>query len=64
LVIGKELTDNAIDECEEAGVAPVVDIQVSRNKIVITDNGRGIPSKTIEGVLNYGIRVSSREAYV
>jgi hypothetical protein len=64
LVILKELTDNAIDEAEEAGVAPEIHIEVSGNKIVIADNGRGIPAKTIEGVLDYSIRVSSREAYV
>src|SRR5258708_7905775 len=51
LVVLKELTDNAIDEAEEAGIAPEVHIEVSGNKIVITDNGRGIPVKTIEGVL-------------
>jgi DNA topoisomerase VI subunit B len=31
---------------------------------VIADNGRGIPATTIERVLDYSIRVSSREAYV
>jgi hypothetical protein len=63
LVVLKELVDNAIDEAEEAGIAPEVHIEVNGNKIVITDNGRGIPAKTIEGVLDYSIRVSSREAY-
>jgi DNA topoisomerase VI subunit B len=64
LVIVKELTDNALDACEEVGIAPEIGIEVDRNKIVITDNGRGIPAETIESVLNYNIRVSSREAYV
>jgi DNA topoisomerase VI subunit B len=64
LVVGKELTDNALDEAEEAGVAPVINIEVCGNKIVVTDNGRGIPASTVESVLNYSIRVSSREAYV
>jgi DNA topoisomerase VI subunit B len=32
--------------------------------IVIKDNGPGIPAETIEGILDYSIRVSSREAYV
>jgi hypothetical protein len=63
LVVLKELVDNAIDEAEEAGLAPVVNIVVVGNKIVIADNGRGIPAKTIEGILDYSIRVSSREAY-
>ena len=64
LVVLKEATDNALDECEEAGTAPVIDIEVVGNKIIIADNGRGIPVKTIERVLDYSIRVSSREAYV
>jgi DNA topoisomerase VI subunit B len=63
LVILKEATDNALDEAEEAGVAPIVRIEVKGKRIVIADNGRGIPVKTIEGVLDYTIRVSSREAY-
>jgi len=64
LVVLKELTDNALDECEEAGVAPEIRIEVNGDRIVIADNGRGIPAKTIERVLDYSIRVSSREAYV
>jgi DNA topoisomerase VI subunit B len=64
LVILKELTDNALDACEEAGIAPVISIDLNRGSIVIADNGPGIPAKTIDGVLDYSIRVSSREAYV
>jgi Histidine kinase-, DNA gyrase B-, and HSP90-like ATPase len=64
LVVLKELVDNALDECEEAGIAPVIEIVVDGNRISIFDNGRGIPAKTIKSVLDYSIRVSSREAYV
>jgi DNA topoisomerase VI subunit B len=64
LVVLKELTDNALDECEEAGIAPVISVEVVGDKIIIADNGRGIPAKTIESVMDYAIRVSSREAYV
>jgi DNA topoisomerase VI subunit B len=64
LVIVKELTDNAIDACEEAEIPPVISVAVKRGSIVIEDNGPGIPAKTIESVLDYSIRVSSREAYV
>jgi DNA topoisomerase VI subunit B len=65
LVILKELTDNAIDECEEAGIAPEIDITVSTEtgEITIADNGRGIPDQTVRDVLDYSSRVSSREAY-
>jgi DNA topoisomerase VI subunit B len=63
LVILKELTDNALDAAEEAGTAPVIRIEVSDKQIVITDNGPGIPAETIAGILDFAVRVSSREAY-
>jgi DNA topoisomerase VI subunit B len=50
LVILKELVDNALDACEEAGTAPVIEIIVSDAGIVISDrprnnagDGRGHP---------------------
>jgi hypothetical protein len=64
LVVLKELIDNALDASEEAGIAPVISVTVEPGSIVIEDNGPGIPAKTIEGILDYSIRVSSREAYV
>jgi len=64
LVTVKELTDNAIDAAEEAEIAPVIDITVNGDSITIADNGPGIPASVIDGVLDYGVRISSREAYV
>jgi DNA topoisomerase VI subunit B len=64
LVILKELLDNALDACEEREIAPVIQVKVGDNQITVADNGPGIPTKTIEGVLDYSVRVSSREAYV
>jgi hypothetical protein len=64
LVVLKELVDNALDAGEEAGIAPVISVTVEPGSIVIEDNGPGIPAKTIESILDYSIRVSSREAYV
>jgi hypothetical protein len=63
LVVLKELTDNAIDACEEAGIAPIITIAVNGRSISITDNGPGIPAETVDGILDYNVRVSSREAY-
>jgi hypothetical protein len=69
-VIIKELVDNGIDACEEAGVAPVINVAITAGKkgkptrIVVEDDGPGIPSETIAGVINYNVRVSSREAYI
>jgi hypothetical protein len=64
LVILKELVDNALDACEEAEIPPVVSIAVDGDTIVVEDNGPGIPARTIDGVLDYSVRVSSGEAYV
>jgi len=64
LVVLKELMDNALDACEEAEVAPTVLIAVADGSITIQDNGGGIETSTIKSILDYTIRVSSREAYV
>jgi hypothetical protein len=64
LVIIKELLDNALDACEEAEIAPVITVTVKPGSISIRDNGGGIAAETIAAILDYSIRVSSREAYV
>src|SRR5215475_123577 len=64
MVVGKECIDNALDACEEAEVAPKITIIVEPDTIVIRDNAGGIHPSTIESILDYTIRVSSREAYV
>ena len=70
-VILKELVDNGIDACEDADIAPKIKVTItiprSRKKpmrIVVEDNGPGIPPETINGIINYNVRVSSREAYI
>jgi DNA topoisomerase VI subunit B len=68
VVILKETVDNAIDACEEAKLAPVLAIDISTAPgaagITISDNGPGIAVETIADILDYTVRVSSREAYV
>ena len=64
LVILKELIDNALDACEEAGVPPVLVVCVTEKGILVGDNGPGIPVDTLDGVLDFTVRASSREAYV
>ena len=63
LVIVKELVDNALDACEEAGAAPSIVVTVNEEGIEVADNGPGLPVQTVKGVLDYNVRVSSREAY-
>ena len=66
LVVLKELADNGLDECEEAGRSPVVlviAIDSRKGTISVKDNGRGIPANTVAAVLDFDSRTSSREAY-
>jgi hypothetical protein len=66
VVVVKEISDNALDACEEAGIAPEIIIAISTKKgtISITDNGPGIPPDTVAHLLDYHTKTSSREAYV
>src|SRR5262245_12910966 len=64
LVVLKELIDNGLDACEDAGTSPEIAVNVGPDGIEVKDNGPGIPNKTVEGVLDFAVRVSTREAYV
>jgi DNA topoisomerase VI subunit B len=64
LVLLKELLDNALDAAEDAGVAPTVLVIVDEQGVSVEDNGPGIPPETVAGVLDFNVRISSREAYV
>src|SRR5262249_42835888 len=64
LVVLKELLDNSLDACEDAGTPPEIVVKVDQDAFEVTDNGPGIPKKTVEGVLDFAVRVSTREAYV
>ncbi len=66
LVAAKELADNALDGCEEHGIAPEIQIVVDTNRgsITVADNGPGISVKTVTSILDFSSRTSSREAYV
>lgn len=63
-VIVKELVDNSLDACEEAGVAPDIEVEIRENAIVVVDNGPGVPATTIAGIVDLDQRVSSRQAYM
>jgi len=63
-VIAKEALDNALEACEEAEVAPQITGTVNEGVVVIEDNAAGIGADTIGSILDYTVRISSREAYV
>ncbi len=51
----KEAVDNSLDACEEAGIAPVVEIEIAQLsethfKVIVTDNGPGIVRRQIPNV--------------
>jgi hypothetical protein len=66
LVILKELGDNALDGAEDVDIAPEIDIKVSTDsgQLTIADNGPGLSSDIIDGVLDYTVKISSREACI
>ena len=69
-VIAKELVDNGIDACEDVEIAPVIKVAITTGqsgmptRISVEDNGPGIPPDTVTGIIDYDVRVSSREAYI
>jgi DNA topoisomerase VI subunit B len=64
LVVLKELIDNALDACEDAGCEPKITIKAKDGAVTVSDNGPGIPADVVAGVLDFGVRVSDKEAYV
>jgi DNA topoisomerase VI subunit B len=64
LVIVKELADNALDTAEGAGIAPEIEIVVTADAIMVSDRGPGIAPATVESLIDYSVRTSSRAAYV
>jgi DNA topoisomerase VI subunit B len=64
VVVLKELMDNAADAAEDAGIAPEISVRVDKNGIALRDNGPGIADRTIAKLLDFSVRVSSREGYI
>ena len=44
IVLLKELLDNALDACEDAGTPPDIKVTVKEDSVTIEDNGPGIPA--------------------
>jgi DNA topoisomerase VI subunit B len=64
LVIVKELTDNGLDGCEDADIAPVIKVTADARGITVADNGPGLPELTLKGAMDFSVRTSDKEAYV
>ena len=64
IAIVKELVDNALDACEDAGILPDIHVTIDDNHICVQDNGPGLPAKTIEESLDFLYRVSDKSHYV
>jgi DNA topoisomerase VI subunit B len=64
LVIVKELIDNALDVCEEHGIAPQITIGIEPDSLTVADNGPGLAASTIAKIPDYNVTASSREAFV
>jgi DNA topoisomerase VI subunit B len=59
----KELVDNSLDAAEEAGVLPVINVRLDGAVLEVADEGPGIPDDVVTDILDFTVRVSSREAY-
>ena len=63
-VVVKELIDNALDACEEAGTLPEITLAIDKHTISVQDNGPGLPGSVIDSILDYSVRASSNDAYI
>jgi DNA topoisomerase VI subunit B len=65
LVVIKELIDNSIDACETSATKSIeIGVQLNEDTFYVWDNGPGITSKIVKGVLDYGSRISDKKHYV
>jgi signal transduction histidine kinase len=59
----KEVVDNALDACEEAGVDPEITVTIDGLRLTVADNGPGMSPELIERLCERSERTSTREAY-
>jgi DNA topoisomerase VI subunit B len=63
-VLVKELLDNALDACEQAGVNPDIAVTVTPTGVTVTDNGPGIAPDLIGRIIDLSTRTSDKAAYI
>jgi DNA topoisomerase VI subunit B len=64
IALAKELIDNGLDGSENAGRPPRIEIVVQADSVSVRDNGQGLPLATLNGALDYTVRVSDKAFYV
>src|SRR5436189_5004502 len=60
----KELVDNPLEACQQAGVVPAIDIRLGPRELTVTDNGPGISPEVVKRVLDFSSRTSDKAAYI
>jgi len=63
-VVAKELIDNSLDACEQAGTPPRIEVDFQGDSLTVADNGPGLQPKMLERILDFGSRTSDKTAYV
>ena len=63
-VVAKELIDNSLDACEQAGTPPRIEVNFQGDSLTVPDNGPGLPADVLERVLDFATRTSDKAAYV
>jgi DNA topoisomerase VI subunit B len=63
-VVAKELIDNSLDACEQAGTPPCIEVDFQGTSLTVADNGPGLPAAVVERILDFSSRTSDKAAYV
>ena len=68
LALLKELIDNALDAAEGAGQPPRIEVSIrsdqrSTDRLVVRDNGPGLPIEVLRRSLDYNVRTSTKSYY-
>src|SRR5947207_9282423 len=53
-VVAKELVDNSLDACEQAGTPPRIEVDFQGDSLTVVDNGPGLEPKMLERILDFG----------
>jgi DNA topoisomerase VI subunit B len=63
-VVAKELIDNSLDACEQAGTPPRIEVGFQGDSLTVADNGPGLHPDVLERILDFRTRTTDKAAYV